>query len=141
MIVVGIDGSDGSARALAFAAKEAELRQRGLRIVVAWHVPTGVYSGAGLGPGIAIEEFEQAMRVPAERQVDEVLADYPDLSRELIIEEGVPAHVLLKQSEGADMLVLGSRGLGGFRGLLLGSVGQQCAHHAHCPVVIVPAGG
>jgi len=54
--------------------------------------------------------------------------------------EGTAAAALVEESRGADLLVVGSRGLGGFRGLLLGSVGQQVAHHAACPVVIVPHG-
>jgi nucleotide-binding universal stress UspA family protein len=57
---------------------------------------------------------------------------------ERVVREGQPAEVLVEAAEDADLLVVGSRGLGGFRGLLLGSVGQQCAHHARCPVVIVP---
>jgi nucleotide-binding universal stress UspA family protein len=55
-----------------------------------------------------------------------------------VVREGAPARVLLEAASDADLLVIGSRGLGGFRGLLLGSVGQQCTHHAPCPVVIVP---
>jgi nucleotide-binding universal stress UspA family protein len=55
-----------------------------------------------------------------------------------VVREGQPAEVLVAESKDAELLVVGSRGLGGFRGLLLGSVGQQCAHHAACPVVIVP---
>lgn len=68
----------------------------------------------------------------------ECLAGYPDLATQLIVSEGTPAEVLVGSPERADMLVAGSRGLGGFRGLMLGSVGQQCAHHANCPVVVVP---
>jgi nucleotide-binding universal stress UspA family protein len=55
-----------------------------------------------------------------------------------VVREGSASHVLLEEAADADLLVVGSRGLGGFRGLLLGSVGQQCAHHAPCPLVIVP---
>ena len=141
MIVVGIDGSDGAARALRFAAEEARLRQRGLHIVAAWHVPATVFAGGPMGmSGVSTADFEHSMRTAAERQTAEVLTPYPDVNRELLVIEGHPAEVLLEQSAEADMLVLGSRGLGGFRGLLLGSVGQECAHHAKCPVVIVPHG-
>jgi nucleotide-binding universal stress UspA family protein len=140
MIVVGIDGSEGAARALDFAANEATLRGRGLRVVAVWHVPMPVYSG-GMIAAFPTDEFEHSMKAAADRQVSQVLARCPDLRHELIVQEGNAAQVLLEQSSGADMLVLGSRGLGGFRGLLLGSVGQQCAHHATCPVVIVPASG
>jgi len=78
------------------------------------------------------------MRAAAVRQVDDCLAEYGNLKRHLIVTEGAPPQVLVEKSERAEMLVIGSRGLGGFRGLVLGSVGQQCAHHANCPVVIVP---
>jgi nucleotide-binding universal stress UspA family protein len=139
MIVVGIDGSKGAARALRFAAQEARLRGRGLRIVGAWHVPAGIYAGGPMAPsGVGHLEFEHSMRAAAERQVAEGLAAFPDINRELVIQKGNPAEVLLDQSADADMLVLGSRGLGLLRGLLQGSVGQECARHATCPVVIVP---
>jgi nucleotide-binding universal stress UspA family protein len=64
--------------------------------------------------------------------------DAPDAPIETRALEGQPATVLIDSSKDADLLVVGSRGLGGFRGLLLGSVGAQCAHHARCPVLIVP---
>jgi nucleotide-binding universal stress UspA family protein len=64
---------------------------------------------------------------------------HSEVVSELIVCEGHAATELVDKSKGVDMLVVGSRGLGGFRGLLLGSVSQQCAPHAHCPVVIVPA--
>ena len=139
MIVVGIDGSESAARALRFAAQEARLRGRGLRVVGAWHVPATVYAGGPMAPsGIGHAEFEYSMRIAAERQVAEGLAAFPDVNRELVIAKGDAAEVLLEQAADADMLVLGSRGLGGLRGLLLGSVGHECARQATCPVVIVP---
>jgi nucleotide-binding universal stress UspA family protein len=137
MIVVGIDGSEGAGRALRFAAEEATLRRTDLRMVAVWNIPAAYYAGEAVA-AIPIERFEDSMRVTGERQSAEILAAYPDLSTELIVAEGSPAQVLVEKSERADMLVVGSRGLGGFRGLMLGSVGQQCAHHANCPVVIVP---
>ena len=60
------------------------------------------------------------------------------VAMEPVVRLGAPAQVLLDEAQDADLLVVGTRGLGGFRGLLLGSVGQQCAHHAPCPLVIVP---
>ena len=138
MIVVGIDGSQGAARALRFAAEEASLRNTDLRMVAVWNIPAAYYAGEGLAPTMPIERFEESMRAVGERQAAEILAAYPDLTTELIIVSGSPAQALVENSERADMLVVGSRGLGGFRGLMLGSVGQQCAHHANCPVVIVP---
>ena len=100
--------------------------------------PSVVYSGGAMAPSVSLDDFERSMRAAAERQASEGLAKHPDLVAELVIKEGNPAQVLLDESAGADMLVLGSRGLGGFRGLLLGSIGQQCVHHSRCPVVIVP---
>jgi len=138
MIVVGIDGSEGAKRALRFAAEEATLRNTDLRIVAVWNVPAAYYAGEAMAPSMPTDEFEQSMQATARRQVDESLSAYPDLETHLIVTEGTPAQVLVEKSERAEMLVVGSRGLGGFRGLMLGSVGQQCAHHANCPVVIVP---
>jgi nucleotide-binding universal stress UspA family protein len=140
MIVVGIDGSEGAARALRFAAGEAVLRNTDLRIVAVWSVPAAYYASEAMAPDIPLDEFERSMRSAAERQIDECLAEHPELKMHLIVIEGTPSQVLVEKSEHADMLVVGSRGLGGFRGLMLGSVGQQCAHHASCPVVIVPHG-
>jgi nucleotide-binding universal stress UspA family protein len=137
MIVVGIDGSEGAARALRFAAQEASLRDTDLRIVAVWNVPAAYYASEAMAP-IPTDQFERSMRTAAERQVDDCLAEYPDVKRHLVVAEGTPSQVLVEKSERAEMLVVGSRGLGGFRGLMLGSVGQQCAHHANCPVVIVP---
>jgi len=75
------------------------------------------------------------------RVLERALEDAGDaaagLDVESVVREGAPAGVLLDEAQDAELLVVGSRGLGGFRGLLLGSVSQQCTHHAPCPVVIV----
>ncbi|MGZ4352676.1 MAG: universal stress protein [Gaiellaceae bacterium] len=138
-IVVGIDGSAGSVKALEFALAEARLRGATVKAVEVWHVPASVYSGGGLAP--VVTDPEQFAGFAQER-LDEVLkataADAEGVEIERVVREGQPAEVLVEEAENAELLVVGSRGLGGFRGLLLGSVGQQCAHHARCPVVIVP---
>src|SRR5262245_58149509 len=108
MIVVGIDGSEGAARALEFAAEEAMVRQKGLRIVAAWRIPSPVFSGGTVAPSFSLDEFEHSMRAAAEKQAAEGLAAHPDLVSELVVKEGNPAQVLLEESAGADMLVLGS---------------------------------
>ncbi|HEY0389843.1 MAG TPA: universal stress protein [Gaiellales bacterium] len=138
MIVVGIDGSDGARKALEFAADEAARRDSDLRIVCAWHVPGQVYAGPVMPP-IDADTFEAAMRKIAEDQASAVLRDRPQLRHELVMRDGNAAGALVEESERAEMLVVGSRGHGGFASLLLGSVSQQCAAHSLCPVVIVPA--
>jgi nucleotide-binding universal stress UspA family protein len=138
-IVVGVDGSASARAALRFAFEEARIRGARLRVVAAWHVPLTVYEGAyvPMDPSLG-EELETNTR----EAVESALADAGDVAADVdfdtIVREGQAATVLLEEAEHADLLVLGSRGLGGFRGLLLGSVSQQCAHHASCPVVIVP---
>jgi nucleotide-binding universal stress UspA family protein len=136
-IVVGIDGSEGSREALRFAAAEAKLRNDRLVAVSAWHVPTALYAGAGSGFVAPVEEedLSGAARRAVEAELAEVLG--ADAGVDLVMREGNAAHVLIEESTDATMLVVGSRGHGGFTGLLIGSVGQQCAAHAHCPVVIV----
>ena len=141
-IVIGIDHSDGAKAALRFALQEAHLRQATLRAVHAWQF---AYLGA---PGIegtlphAGNEFEQlhsAAEAALDATLQEVAADGEGIEIERRLVQGTPAAVLVNESRDADLLVVGSRGLGGFAQLLLGSVSQQCAHHAECPVVIVRA--
>ena len=136
-IVVGVDGSPGARAALRFAFGEARLRGADVRVVGAWHLPVAAYAG-GYGPGDPDlgAELEQA----ALHSLEEALADADagDIPTETIVREGIPARILLEEAQDADLLVVGSRGLGGFGGLLLGSVDQQCAQHASCPVAIVP---
>jgi nucleotide-binding universal stress UspA family protein len=135
-IVVGIDGSPGSREALRFALEEARLRKATLKVLFAWAIP---FSGAvpfGMIPSM-LTEFE----AEAGRVLDGELAEAgaTDVSVERVLVEGAAAKALIEAAQGAELLVVGSRGRGGFTGLLLGSVSQQCAHHAPCPIVIVPA--
>jgi nucleotide-binding universal stress UspA family protein len=139
MIVVGVDGSDGGGAALQFAAAEAVLRKDELRIVSAWEVPAAVY-GSGFTPPTDAATLE-AFGARAQQVADDASAAmrklHPSLEVDAVALAGQPADVLLEQGSGAELIVVGRRGLGGFRSLLLGSVSQQVVHHAACPVVVV----
>jgi len=141
MIVVGVDGSKCSHSALRFALEEARIRKAKLRVVVVWHVPLAAY-GAGWAPPPPhlTEDSEAAAKEVLEEALGVVKEDDDSVEIEPVVREGQPANVLVEASAEAELLVVGSRGRGGFRELLLGSVSQQCAHHARCPVTIVRAG-
>ena len=137
-IVVGVDGSEESKQALRWALGEARLR--GARVVAlrAWIYPT--LAAGGLIP-VATDLFEQLAQNEAKElaaTVEEVTAGEADVAVDQVVVEDAPARALVAASEDAELLVVGTRGHGGFSGLLLGSVSQQSAHHASCPVVIVP---
>jgi nucleotide-binding universal stress UspA family protein len=146
VIVVGLDGSPGAQRALEFAVDEARFRKATLRIVHAWLMPLmlaapgPILGGVPIDYGDTLEDQLEAARGAAERLledlVDRVPADGVVIERVLV--EGQPTKALLEAAADADLLVVGSRGRGGFKGLVLGSVSQQCSGHAPCPVVIVP---
>lgn len=137
-VVVGVDGSETAKKAARWAAREAKLRGMKLDLVSAWQIPTYAY---GYGFAAISEEMLKSLAERAEgylaAALEEARAEARDVQLETIAAEGQAANVLLEVSKGADLLVVGSRGLGGFRELLLGSVSQQCAHHSSCPVVIV----
>jgi nucleotide-binding universal stress UspA family protein len=137
LIVVGIDGSDESKRALHWAVEEARLRGAKLLAVHAWSYQ--FTAGPDYAPA-ADPDFLESLRQQADQVLDEALAEAGTAGVEIerTAVEGPPAATLVDAAEGADLLVVGSRGRGGFSGLLLGSVSQQAAHHAPCPVVIVP---
>ncbi len=134
-IVAGVDGSKGSRAALAWAWREAQMRRSPLRVVVAWSFLDQPRFGdhAGFDP----QFDEDAARVGLHRVVEEVIgADTAgDIDQVVILD--LAARALIDQSEEASMVVVGARGLGGFRGLLVGSVAQQTLHHARCPVVVL----
>ena len=137
-VVVGVDGSDGAQDALRFAVVEARLRRAVLRAVMAWEVDTMASSSGAWGPMVDPTGLEDSTRALLDAAVDKIEADGAgDVRIERVVGTGPPAQVLIEQARGADMLVVGSRGHGGFTGLLLGSVGHQCALHAPCPVTIV----
>ena len=134
-VVVGVDGSPGSATALLFALEEARLRGTTLHVVWAWQVPAMTYT-----VDADIADLSAEVETQAGKALDAALADLDvgDVPLEEHVLEGHPAGVLLDAGAGADLLVVGSRGQGGFARLLLGSVGHEVAQHAPCPTVIVP---
>ena len=140
VIVVGVDHSAGAKAALRFALEEARLRQATLRVVHAWQFgyigATGL-EGALPAVGGELEDFRRGAEAALDETLRDVGADTDGVAIERRVEQGRAAAVLVEESRGADLLVVGSRGHGGFAQLLLGSVSQQCAQHAFCPVVIV----
>ena len=142
LIVVGVDSSAGAKEALRFAVEEARLRQATLRVVHCWQdAYIGLSGLEGFSPvvGADLGALVQSAESALDATLDEVVPHTDGVVVERRVVEGAPAAVLVAESRNADLLVVGSRGHGGFTGLLLGSVSQQCAHHAACPVVIVHA--
>ena len=140
VIVVGVDGSPGAKEALRFALEEAKFRQARLRVVHAWQFGyIGVTGIEGFSPlyGADLGELRHNAEVLLDATLHDVIPDENSVAFERQVVEGSAATVLVDESRGADLLVVGSRGHGGFAGLLLGSVSQQCSQHAACPVVIV----
>lgn len=136
-IVVGVDGSDGSGKALRWALREARLRNAAVRVVYAWAYPeVSTYHEAVHALRIPFGEEAAAL---LDHAVEAVAPDAEGIKIEKVVVENQAAPALVETARDASLLVVGSRGLGGFSGLLLGSVSQQCAHHAPCPLVIVPA--
>jgi nucleotide-binding universal stress UspA family protein len=140
LIVVGVDHSAGAEEALRFALEEAKLRHGTLRAVHAWQYgyigATGL-EGALPAVGGELRESRDVAAAALDATLQQAIPDPGEVEVERRVVEGAPAAVLVDESRGADLLVVGSRGHGGFAQLLLGSVSQQCAHHAECPVVIV----
>ena len=132
-VVVGIDGSEQSSQALEWAASYARAKGGTLRAVTAWMFPSS-YGFYVSGEGWDIEET--ATKV-AEEQLAAVRKNYPDLDIPLSVVNAHPAQAMVNASDDADLLVVGSRGHGGFTGLVVGSVSTHCVHAAHCPVVVI----
>ncbi|MBA8824564.1 nucleotide-binding universal stress UspA family protein [Saccharopolyspora lacisalsi] len=136
-IVVGIDGSPSSMAALDWALGQAELTGASVEAITAWEYPA-FYSWEG--GAVPPREFEGAASVTVETTVESALekrtTSTPVQTR---VVQGHSAQILLEAAEQAGLLVVGSRGHGGFVGALLGSVSHKCAHHSPCPVVIVHA--
>jgi nucleotide-binding universal stress UspA family protein len=140
VIVVGVDHSEGAKAALRFALEEATLRKATLRVVHAWqYAYIGAIGFEGSYPAVGgdIKELRDVAEKDLDATLQEAIPETGTIEIERRVVEDRPAAALVEESRGADMVVVGSRGHGGFAGLLLGSVSQQVAHHAACPVVIV----
>ena len=137
-VVVGYDGSEHSNIAVDWAAAEAVSRGLPLTLVAATTIPLeGMrFGGSVLSPD-AIDDLLERLNVATEARAAESRAAHPGLDIRVKVALGSPASVLVEASANADLVVLGSRGMGGFRGLLVGSVGVQVASSAACPVVVI----
>lgn len=130
--VVGVDGSAASLEALRWAVDEAAAHGAELEVVAAWQLPATAWSVP-----LPEDELREAFQQTADKAIAEAAAQNPDVPTTLRVAHGGAAEVLLEAAKGADLLVVGSRGHGGFTGALLGSVGQHVVQHAPCPVVII----
>jgi nucleotide-binding universal stress UspA family protein len=136
-VVVGVDGSPGSRKALMWAAAEAADHNADLVVVNVWEHTL-------LPPAGSVSVSERYVPDPSQRTSDELvqvikeeLGDDPPILVRPHVKQGRPAKVLIEESAGADLLVVGQRGHGGFAGLVLGSVSQHVASYAKCPVTVV----
>jgi nucleotide-binding universal stress UspA family protein len=135
--VVGVDGSPGSRKALTWAAAEAASHGADLVVINAWEHTL-------LPPAGSVSVSEHYVPDPSQRTADDLvqviteeLGDDPPVLVQPQVKQGRPAKVLIEESAGADLLVVGERGHGGFAGLVLGSVSQHVAAYAKCPVAVV----
>ena len=134
-IVVGVDGSEQSVQALRWAQRLAASTGARLDAVAAWQFPVAAAWGTAAIPMNLDPEHD--MEKVLTETIDAVFATDRPAGLRLIVEQGHPARVLVDRSAGALMVVVGSRGHGGFAGLLLGSVSAYVAEHARCPVLVV----
>ena len=139
-IVAGVDGSESSLAALRWAVRQAELTGATVEAVIAWRYPVlPVPVGPAPAAVIASADFEKAADKTVTDAIHAVAGSGSNVQVRAQAREGNAAQVLIDAAAGADLLVVGSRGHGGFTEALLGSVSQHCVHHAQCPVVIFRA--
>lgn len=140
-VVVGVDGSPASALAMAWAAKYAKAMGATVTAVMAWRYPAPVGPApVGVAPQIVSADVEFAKYEELGSAVTAAFGDPPAVPVDRRVVYGHPAQVLIEESKDADLLVVGSRGHGGFTGMLLGSVSTHCVTHASCPVTVVRSG-
>jgi nucleotide-binding universal stress UspA family protein len=139
LIIVGVDGSDQSRAALQWAYDEAAHHGASLTAIMSWEPPTLPMSPP-FG-SLSDADYPTQPRTEALALLDQLVADLddrrPDVDVRTSVEEGHAAEVLIERSKEADLLVVGSRGHGGFAGMLLGSVSQHLVAHSSCPVVVL----
>lgn len=133
-VVVGVDGSASSRAAVEWAARQAEVTGARLEAVTCWQWPATF--GFPVPLPADYDPSGEAARI-AEETVAPVREAHAGLDLRTSVVEGPPARVLVEASSRAELLVVGSRGHGGFTGALVGSVSEHCVAHAHCPVVVV----
>ncbi len=134
LIVVGVDGSPAAANALEFAVEEARLRHANLHITYAYPVIERHVTGS------TGKDYYDQIEAEAKEFLQEMMKTAPpmdDITAQWLGVPGNPAEVLIDASQDATLLVVGSRGVGGFMGLLMGAVSTQCVHYSHCPVLVV----
>ena len=138
-IVVGIDGSESSRQALQWAIDEGRHHDSFVEAVHAWHDVYVELDTPYSGELLARQMYSDAADALVGDVVDATDASGLAAPVGRTVVQDAPAHALLEAAKGADLIVVGSRGRGGFAGLLLGSVSQQVVHHAPCPVVVIPS--
>jgi nucleotide-binding universal stress UspA family protein len=134
LIVVGIDGSALSTNALEFAIEETQLRHGHLHVTYAYPAMERPVTGS------TGKDYYEQVEAEARKFMEGIMSSSPStdgLDVEWLAVPGNPAEVLIEASSGAALLVVGSRGVGGFKGLMMGSVSTQCVHYSHCPVLVV----
>lgn len=139
-IIVGIDGSDHSERALEWAVNEAAMRNVPLTVLTVHQFALGYWGGTVMYP--EDHSLAEESRQVAQEATDKALAQLGEARPASVTVRavtGIPADELLSAAKNADMIVVGSRGAGGFARLLMGSVSTQVTHHAHCPIVVIPS--
>ena len=140
-IIVGIDGSHHSTRALEWAFKEAALQRIPLTVLTVHSVAASPWTGNPVRMGADSEDQEKMLHAAEEltsKVTDQLGESRPD-SVTVRAVSGFPAKELIEASRDADLVVVGSRGAGGFAKLMMGSISSQVVEHAHCPVVVVPS--
>jgi nucleotide-binding universal stress UspA family protein len=138
-IIVGVDGSGHSQLALEWAMKEAAIRRTLLTVLTVHEAIRGYYTNVAVFPDDQ-DRTAQAQKA-AQAETDQVLARLDEPRPESVTVKavhGFPVEELVNAGRDADMIVLGSRGAGGFARMLMGSTASQVVQHAHCPVLIVP---
>jgi nucleotide-binding universal stress UspA family protein len=131
VVVVGVDGSDDSDKALAWAENYARLTGAVVRVVTAWHWPASY----GVPVGVPGWDPEEDARIVTEKAAARLALPNSQVATE--VAKGAAGNALVQASKEAALLVVGTRGHGGLTGALLGSVSSYCVHHARCPVIVV----
>jgi nucleotide-binding universal stress UspA family protein len=141
LVVVGVDGSEGSLAALRWAARYGAATKTPVKAVLVWHYPTAAAQPpVGHLPAEAEQEVEGEEKGTLREALAKAAPDTAGAQIDGVILYGHPAEALIDESSQASLLVVGRRGRGGFLGMHVGSVSQHCVNGAHCPIVVVRSG-